>query len=68
MPEREPVTVELDVEVAAMLREQTAARHVSEGEIVEARCARPICARSLAGSAVAATPTGTRPCDSSTRN
>jgi hypothetical protein len=35
MPEREPVTVELDVEVAAMLREHAAAGHVSEGEIVE---------------------------------
>jgi hypothetical protein len=35
MPEREPVTVELDVEVAAMLREHAAAEQVSEGEIVE---------------------------------
>jgi hypothetical protein len=35
MPEREAVTVELDVEVAAMLREHAAAEHVSEGEIVE---------------------------------
>lgn len=35
MPEREPVTVELDVEVAAMLREHAAAGQVSEGEIVE---------------------------------
>jgi hypothetical protein len=35
MPEREAVTVELDVEVAAMLREQAAAGQVSEGEIVE---------------------------------
>ena len=36
MPEREAVTVELDVEVAAMLREHAAAESVSEGEIVEA--------------------------------
>ena len=35
MPEREAVTVELDVDVAAMLREHAAAEHVSEGEIVE---------------------------------
>jgi phosphopantetheine adenylyltransferase len=35
MPEREAVTVELDVEVAAMLREHAAAEQVSEGEIVE---------------------------------
>lgn len=35
MPEREVVTVELDVEVAAMLREHAAAERVSEGEIVE---------------------------------
>jgi predicted transcriptional regulator len=35
MPDREAVTVELDVEVAAMLREYAAAAHVSEGEIVE---------------------------------
>ena len=35
MPQRAPVTVELDVEVAAMLREQAAAGQVSEGEIVE---------------------------------
>jgi hypothetical protein len=35
MPEREVVTVELDVEVAAMLREHAAAEQVSEGEIVE---------------------------------
>jgi hypothetical protein len=35
VPKREAVTVELDVEVAAMLREQAAAEHVSEGEIVE---------------------------------
>ena len=35
MPQRSPVTVELDVEVAAMLREQAAAGQVSEGEIVE---------------------------------
>ena len=35
MPEREAVTVELHVEVAAMLREHAAAEHVSEGEIVE---------------------------------
>ena len=35
MPEREAVTVELDVEVAAMLREHAAAENVSEGEIVE---------------------------------
>jgi hypothetical protein len=35
MPEREAVTVELDVEVAAMVREQAATEHVSEGEIVE---------------------------------
>jgi hypothetical protein len=35
MPEREAITVELDVEVAAMLREHAAAERVSEGEIVE---------------------------------
>ncbi len=35
MPQRALVTVELDVEVAAMLREQAAAGQVSEGEIVE---------------------------------
>ena len=35
MPEREAVTVELDVEVAAILREHAAAEHVSEGQIVE---------------------------------
>jgi hypothetical protein len=35
MPEREAVTVELDVEVAAILREHAAAEQVSEGEIVE---------------------------------
>jgi len=35
MPQRAPVTVELDVEVAAMLREQAAAGQVTEGEIVE---------------------------------
>jgi hypothetical protein len=35
MPEREAVTVELDVEVAAMLREHAAEERVSEGEIVE---------------------------------
>lgn len=35
MPEREAVTVELDVEVAAMLREHAAAEKVSEGQIVE---------------------------------
>ena len=35
MPEREPVTVEIDVEVAAMLREHAAAEQVSEGETVE---------------------------------
>jgi hypothetical protein len=35
MPEREAMTVELDVEVAAILREHAAAEHVSEGEIVE---------------------------------
>lgn len=35
MPEREVVTVDLDVEVAAMLREHAAAEQVSEGEIVE---------------------------------
>jgi hypothetical protein len=35
MHEREAVTVELDVEVAAMLREHAAAEQVSEGEIVE---------------------------------
>jgi Ribbon-helix-helix protein, copG family len=35
MPQRASVTVELDVEVAAMLREQAATGQVSEGEIVE---------------------------------
>jgi hypothetical protein len=35
MPQRSPVTVELDVEVAAILREQAATGQVSEGEIVE---------------------------------
>ena len=35
MPEREAVTVELDVDVAAMLREHAAAENVSEGQIVE---------------------------------
>jgi hypothetical protein len=35
VPEREAVTVELDVEVAAMLRAHAAAEHVSQGEIVE---------------------------------
>jgi hypothetical protein len=35
VPEREAVAVELDVEVAAMLREHAAAEHVSEGELVE---------------------------------
>lgn len=32
---REPMTVELDVEVAAMLREHAASERVSEGEIIE---------------------------------
>jgi hypothetical protein len=35
MPQRAPVTVELDVEVAAMLQEQAAAGQVSDGQIVE---------------------------------
>lgn len=35
MAEREAVTVELDVEVAAMLREHAAAEHVSAGQVVE---------------------------------
>jgi len=68
MPEREPVTVELDVEVAAMLREHAAAGQVSDGEIVQ-RALRAADLRALVGaSAVAATSTGTRRCDSSTRN
>lgn len=48
MPERESVTVELDVEVAAMLREHAAAGHVSEGEIVE-RALRAADVRALVG-------------------
>jgi hypothetical protein len=48
MPEREPVTVELDVEVAAMLREHAAAERVSEGEIVE-RALRAADLRALVG-------------------
>jgi hypothetical protein len=48
MPEREPVTVELDVEVAAMLREHAAAEQVSEGEIVE-RALRAADLRALVG-------------------
>lgn len=46
MPEREAVTVELDVEVAAMLREHAAAEQVSEGEIVE-RALRAVDLRAL---------------------
>ena len=46
MPEREAVTVELDVEVAAMLREHAAAEHVSEGQIVE-RALRAVDLRAL---------------------
>lgn len=46
MPEREPVTVDLDVEVAAMLREHAAAERVSEGEIVE-RALRAVDLRAL---------------------
>jgi hypothetical protein len=42
------VTVELDVDVAAMLREHAAAEHVSEGEIVE-RALRGVHLRSLVG-------------------
>ena len=48
MPEREPVTVEIDVEVAAMLREHAAAEQVSEGEIVE-RALRAADLRALVG-------------------
>ena len=48
MPEREAVTVELDVEVAAMLREHAAAEQVSEGEIVE-RALRAADLRALVG-------------------
>lgn len=48
MPEREPVTVDLDVEVAAMLRDYAAAEHVSEGEIVE-RALRAADLRALVG-------------------
>jgi phosphopantetheine adenylyltransferase len=48
MPEREAVTVELDVEVAAMLREHAAVEHVSEGEIVE-RALRAADLRALVG-------------------
>ena len=48
MPERESVTVELDVEVAAMLREHAAAGNVSEGEIVE-RALRAADLRALVG-------------------
>ena len=48
MPEREAVTVELDVEVAAMLREHAAAERVSEGEIVE-RALRATDLRTLVG-------------------
>ena len=48
MPEREAVTVELDVQVAAMLREHAAAEHVSEGEIVE-RALRATDLRTLVG-------------------
>ncbi len=35
MPKREPVTVELDVELAQLLREHAATEGVSEGAIVE---------------------------------
>lgn len=48
MPEREAVIVELDVEVAAILREHAAAEHVSEGEIVE-RALRATDLRALVG-------------------
>jgi hypothetical protein len=48
MPEREPVTVEIDVEVAAMLRDQAAAEQVSEGEIGE-RALRAADLRALVG-------------------
>ena len=48
MPEREAVTVELDVEVAAMLCEHAAAERVSEGEIVE-RALRATDLRTLVG-------------------
>ena len=48
MPEREAVTVELDAEVAAMLREHAAAAHVSDGEIVE-RALRATDLRALVG-------------------
>jgi hypothetical protein len=48
MPEREAVTVELDVEVAAILREHAAAEQVSEGEIVE-RALRAADLRALVG-------------------
>jgi len=46
MPEREPVTVDLDVEAAAMLREH--AGHVSEEEIVT-RTLRAADLRALVG-------------------
>lgn len=42
MAEREAVTVELDVEVAAMLREHAAAEHVSAGQVVERALRGPI--------------------------
>lgn len=45
---REPMTVELDVEVAALLREHAAAEHVSEGEIIE-RVLRAADLRALLG-------------------
>lgn len=48
MAEREAVTVELDVEVAAILREHAAAGQVSEGEIVE-RALRATDLRALVG-------------------
>jgi len=46
MPEREAVIVDLDVEVAAMLREHAAVERVSEGEIVE-RALRAVDLRAL---------------------
>ena len=68
MPEREAVTVELDVEVATMLREHAAAENVSEGEIVE-RALRAADLRALvSGSALVATSTRARRCVSSKRN
>jgi hypothetical protein len=47
MPEREAVSLELDVEVVAMIREFAEAGHVREGEVIER--AIPLCRSARAG-------------------